>query len=813
MKSNLINQLADILENKITSRKYNNSNAAKTFRDAQCLCNDYRSVRIISNVFDFLIWKFRQGDGRIKLTNTSKNVGDIATGILNARGSDYSDARALCVGDFVLDILIENGYILLIREPYFRVEEVMDRQSKKKVNYNPYVLEMGQEFPKISIDPAERIGMSLKPYKEWKDGQRVTEGIPEKLVKSNVNIKGYENSQFMVSMNTLENVKWKINHQVADVCLRLKAEITDINITLQDFSGNDVVFNVSDINRLGVNSSLKGIDLYRNGDIFEPHRGNSGAVPALEKELEKQTIRLGKLKNEKKREETKENVHKLHKAFNIENLRWTDKQFCLRTQSQAARNKAIIETINGTGTKAGWLGYEFYQGMYLDYRGRIYNRDPYFSYQSSDLARGHFLFAEEKELTQEGVEYTFIHLASSFNQTYSIKELEDIDWLEADYITLLNNEGMVDISVDKMSVNDKHNWTVENMDMLLEIAEDPMNFQEVWKGAEKPWVFLSLCFELGGIIGSALTGEPYYSGMPIAIDGVNNGTQHLAAMSRDSRAGKLVGLVPMDVPKDFYLRIGKAMIAINESTEIGKKLRKIPMKLVRKGISKRGSMTRAYDAGARKIGEIIYQDSYDAGITSKYKLTRSDARTLGKDLVKAYDEVCTGPVHIKKYLQELVKYRIKSLGMKEVSWESPSGFPVLTQKWVARKRMYKGTLQGRQIGHIYLEVTDIPSTSEHLSAIGANWVHSYDAAHMSLVINALDLPTFGAIHDSYSVHACDVQQLIDTTKSQFIKMYSRDTFKDMRSNLIDNDEKFDREPPEQGDLILEDVLGSDFFFC
>jgi len=813
MKINLINQLADILENRIVSRKYNNSNAAKTFRDAQCMYNDYRSVRIICNVFDFLIQKFRQGDGRIKLTNTSKNIGDISTNILNAQGSDYSDSRALCMGDFILDILIDNRYILLIREPYFRVEEIMDRQTKKKVNYNPYILEMGQEFPKISIDPKERIGMSLKPYKEWKNGQRVTEGVTEKLVKSNVNIKGYEGENFMSSMRILENVKWKINPQVADICLKLKDKITDINIIIQDFDDNDIIFDVSDINRLGNNSSLKGIDLYRNGDIFEPHRGNSSAVPALDSELEKQTIRLSKLKNEKKREETKQNIHKLHKAYNIENHRWTDKQFCLRIQSQAARNKAIIETINGTETKPGWLGYNFYQGMYLDYRGRIYNRDPYFSYQSNDLARGHFLFADEKELTQDGVKYTFIHLATSFNQTYSLKELKDIEWLEINYIELLNEEGMVDISVDKMSVNDKHNWTIENMDMLLEIAEDPMNNQKIWQKAEKPWVFLSLCFELGGIIGSILTDEPYYSGMPIAIDGVNNGTQHLAAMSRDSRAGELVGLVPMDVPKDFYLRIGKAMIIINENTDIGKKLRKIPMKLVRKGISKRGSMTRAYDAGARKIGEIIYQDSYDAGITSKYKLTRADARILGKDLVSAYDKVCTGPVQIKKYLQALVKHRIKSLGLKDVSWKTPSGFPALTQKWVARKRMYKGTLQGRQIGHIYLEVTDIPSISEHLSAIGANWVHSYDAAHMSLVINAIDLPTFGAIHDSYSVHACYVKQLINITKCEFIKIYKENTFKNMRDNIIEDDITFDKEPPKQGDLVLEDILESDFFFC
>ena len=331
--------------------------------------------------------------------------------------------------------------------------------------------------------------------------------------------------------------------------------------------------------------------------------------------------------------------------------------------------------------------------------------------------------------------------------------------------------------------------------------------------AEKPWVFLSLCFEIGGIIGSALSGEPYYSSMPISIDGVNNGTQHLAAMSLDEKAGELVGLIPMKMPKDFYLVMGKKILELNKNTDIGSKMQHIPMKLIRKGISKRGSMTRAYDAGARKIGEIIYQDCYDAGITSVYDITRSDSKALGKDLVKAYDSICHGPVEIKKYLQALVDHKINHMNLKDISWNTPSGFPVLTQKWVARKKVYKGSLQKKQISHVYLETTDIPTVAEHLSAIGANWVHSYDASHMSLVINALNLKSFGAIHDSFSVHAADVEALINTTKSEFIKMYAKDIFNIMREEIIWNDDSFNEETPEVGKLILEDVHGSDFFFC
>jgi hypothetical protein len=124
METNLMNQLADILENRITSRSNNRSGAARIFRDTQCLYNDFRSVRILNNTFGFLIQKFRQGEGIIKLTATSKSIGDTTLNILNAQGSDSSVAKSIMMGDFILDLLIDERYLILNREPYFRVEEV-----------------------------------------------------------------------------------------------------------------------------------------------------------------------------------------------------------------------------------------------------------------------------------------------------------------------------------------------------------------------------------------------------------------------------------------------------------------------------------------------------------------------------------------------------------------------------------------------------------------------------------------------------------------------------------------------------------------
>ena len=100
--------------------------------------------------------------------------------------------------------------------------------------------------------------------------------------------------------------------------------------------------------------------LYRDEDLFEPHLGNSSTVPKLEKEIERLTNRINKLKNLKKIEETENKLHKIQERYNLENRRWTDKQYCLRIQSQATRNMAILDTINGTDNCPGWLGYSFY---------------------------------------------------------------------------------------------------------------------------------------------------------------------------------------------------------------------------------------------------------------------------------------------------------------------------------------------------------------------------------------------------------------------------------------------------------------------
>ena len=193
----------------------------------------------------------------------------------------------------------------------------------------------------------------------------------------------------------------------------------------------------------------------------------------------------------------------------------------------------------------------FFQFFDVDYRGRLYNLEPFLNYQSSDSAKSLLMFKKQKELTESGAYWLAIHTAASYNQSYSKDELPD--WCEEDYRTHLENEKLDDISVDKMTLNDRANWTINNFHLIEEWARN----DTVQEKAEKPWVFLACCYEWLDIRETQCAGEVAYTSLPIPVDGSNNGWQHLGAISKDIETGELVGLTDVQIPKDFYVQTAK----------------------------------------------------------------------------------------------------------------------------------------------------------------------------------------------------------------------------------------------------------------
>ena len=166
----------------------------------------------------------------------------------------------------------------------------------------------------------------------------------------------------------------------------------------------------------------------------------------------------------------------------------------------------------------------------LDFRGRIY-AVPHLNPQGSDYQKALLQFAEGKPLGPEGWKWLAIHGAN-----------------------LAGN--------DKVTLEDRVNWILDNEDEIIRCADDPYG-NRGWcteiAGVEidSPWQFLSFCFEWRGY---AATGSDFVSCLPVAMDGSCSGIQHFSAMLRDERGGAAVNLVPHELPSDVYRMVADKVI-------------------------------------------------------------------------------------------------------------------------------------------------------------------------------------------------------------------------------------------------------------
>ena len=469
-------------------------------------------------------------------------------------------------------------------------------------------------------------------------------------------------------------------------------------------------------------------------------------------------------------------------------------------ESDTPENKSKKIDYNYIIAKASALSEEeqFYYAVDVDYRGRIYYVESYMNFQGSDLARGLLSFSEGNYVTPRGLHWLKVHCASSFNESYSRDSIPS--WCTSDYKSHLEEQGLDDISVDKMTIQDRVLWVDNNIEQIYRTA-----LRKTLHNCEKPVAYLAACIEL---LNYKEADGNYMSSLPIPIDGSNNGWQHLGAISKDIQTAELVGLVPVQIQNDFYVQTAKKLIEITKDEDRRDILHSMPMKKIRKGISKRGSMTRAYSAGAQKIAENMYQDCKGYGYCDEYGITEEICKGFARDLVRAIQLVCPGPLQTMKFLQQLANDKLDQ-GYGFMTWTTPSGFPVIYTCNHQRSEKQRGTISGLgQINHVAKVDTGVSDRRGFMCGISPNFIHSMDAAHMSLVITRFG-GAFGAVHDSFSTHASDVDELLEITKDVFVEMYDENNYFDSIQQRLEATAT----QPEVGSLCIQDVKKSDYFFA
>ena len=417
----------------------------------------------------------------------------------------------------------------------------------------------------------------------------------------------------------------------------------------------------------------------------------------------------------------------------------------------------------------------------VDFRGRLYPMVAELSPQGDDRAKALLEFAEGKPLGEAGAFWLAVHIANLFG-------------------------------IDKCSFEDRAKWTWEHTPHIIESALCPLD-ERFWTTADDPWCALAACIEWAGY---RMEGPDYVSHLPIAMDGSCSGLQHFSAMLLDEQGAKAVNLLPLPEPADIYTDV--ANLTAKLAAESGDPRANAWEGNITRKIVKRPCMTFAYSVTSRGMTDQIIDEMRKQANNGDYLpgVRNWDAAQFLAPLVEqAIRETVDRAAEAMDWLKACA-----SLVAKEdmpINWYAPDGFPV-QQRYVRTngKRFnvwYKGV---RMKVQLRVE-TSKSDARKHASAVAPNFVHSMDACHLRMVVNRMVdegvTTSFAMVHDSFGVHACDIDELNFVIRDEFIHLYNDNRLVGfLRDQRQQHPELDFPAVPRSGELDLEEVRDADFFF-
>jgi len=432
----------------------------------------------------------------------------------------------------------------------------------------------------------------------------------------------------------------------------------------------------------------------------------------------------------------------------------------------------------------------FYYVYQNDFRGRKYVASSFLTPQGPDYSKGLLCFSETAPLTREGMYWLAVHGANCFGE-------------------------------DKVSFDNRNGWVEENTDKIIQTATNPYEYKW-WQDADSPWQFLAFCFEWKEIqskLSKNLRLGDINSRIPVSLDGSNNGLQHLSAIARDRVGAISTNLVPSETPNDIYQDVANEVIKVLETRKSHDEMARQWLEFgINRKTTKRPVMVVPYGGklfSTRQYIEDYIVDKMDVGITHPwgndlwqptFYLAQIVWECIGKVIVSART--------VMDWLQQ-VSSNISKLNLP-VMWMTPTGFLV--------QQMYPETKSRRITTYIdntlikpQVREQDFSKADRRRSINGAspNFIHSMDSAAMTITINKcveVGIKDFAMVHDSYGVHASYVPVLHKLTRQSFSEMYQN-------NDVLTDFETFAKEvtdeippQPEKGDLDLEVVKQSNYFF-
>lgn len=474
---------------------------------------------------------------------------------------------------------------------------------------------------------------------------------------------------------------------------------------------------------------------------------------------------------------------------------WSRKKAATLRENQRLISK-IVKTSQQLQIASRFSGgEELYFPYQLDWRGRAYPIPNFVNPQSDDLGKALLCFHQGKPLGSEGWKWLAIHLANSFG-------------------------------VDKVSFQERIKWTLEHSDLICDSALNPLDGKRFWlENKDDPWIFLAACFEW---LGYCIQGEDYVSHINVQLDGAANGLQNFSAMLRDEVGGIATALVPSDKPSDIYsLVVDRAVVLLREDLEDEDKSKLASFWLTRlnRGLTKRNTMTMPYGVTLYGMKDQLIEEIEDQISSGKLSwdetIKKFEACSYLASIMKqSIGQTVVAAKEAMDWLREAA--RVASENGLPITWTTPVGFFVQQDYRKSIANSLNVWFMGKRQQVTLSAKGEKMDKRKQVQGLAPNFVHSMDAAHMMRTVNKCleeGITEFAFIHDSYGTHAAEVGTMAYLLRDAFIEQYTLPVLEDFRETLIDQlgrDSELAKRIPElppRGNLNLEDVRDSDYFFC
>jgi DNA-directed RNA polymerase len=274
-----------------------------------------------------------------------------------------------------------------------------------------------------------------------------------------------------------------------------------------------------------------------------------------------------------------------------------------------------------------------------------------------------------------------------------------------------------------------------------------------------------------------------------------------------------VNLVPDDYPHDIYLEVAEIVsikVQIDAQYREGDE-REAARQLLGKidrDVVKPATMTLPYGV----TRGTIYKQLLDTKVIKSCEDPKKCARYLAKILEESIPDVAVEAGKIMNWLRNIARTLAKAgLGM---AWTSPAGFPVVHE--IREPKEVRISTADRRITLHKEDQKRKIDWRKQVDGVVAHLVHSLDAAHMMLTVNRLHsygLRHFAMVHDSFGVHAGDVDLLNRVLREEFVGMYSELVMANFFMELLKSSPVALPSLPAPGTLDIRQVLDSPYFFA